>query len=221
MAEPEEKLDFQFPELRWAFTNCFFVAPLQVRLPAELVAELQAHVDAECNNPARRDGGQYLAGRIRHGEQLGATKTLPPKFKILFCKLGRHYLFQLATANGIQINPQVVVSFGESWIVKSRAGDYNPAHKHSGQLSGIVYTKIPPQVADPTNTDGKLEFLFGQLREENVDFLGSRRVVPAVGDLYLFPAWLTHLVYPFEGEGERISYSFNLVAPNIEPGHHH
>jgi hypothetical protein len=63
--------------------------------------------------------------------------------------------------------------------------------------------------------DGKLQFLYGQLKEENLDFLGMRRVIPAVGDLYLFPAWLTHLVYPFQGPGERISYSFNLGVENV------
>jgi uncharacterized protein (TIGR02466 family) len=219
MAEPEEKLDFQFPELQWTFSPTFIVAPLHVRLPDDLLAEFQAHVEAECNNPARMHSGQYLAGRIRQGEQLGASKSLPAKFKLLFCKLGRHYLFQLATANRIEMNPQVRVAFANSWIVKSRSGDYNPAHNHSGQLSGIIYTKIPPQVADPSNADGKLEFLFGQRREENVDFHGSRRVVPVVGDLYLFPAWLIHLVYPFEGEDERISYSFNLFVQNANPVH--
>lgn len=220
MAQPEEKLEFQFPAMRWTFTPVFLVAPMQVRLTPELLTELQEHVDAECNNPARVHGSQYLAGRIRNGEQLGATESLPMKLRALFCQLGRNYLLQLGAAMGIDINPQMQVTLGRSWIVKSRGGDYNPAHKHSGQLSGIVYTKVPPQVADPTHTDGKLQFLFGQLKEENVDFLGIRQVVPAVGDLYLFPAWLTHLVYPFEGEGERISYSFNLFVQNIVRPHH-
>src|SRR5206468_2663656 len=131
MAPAEENLDFQFPELQWAFSPCFLVAPLHVRLPPELLAELQTHVDAECNNPDRIRGDRYLAGQIRHGEQLGATKSLPLKLKVLFCKLGRHYLLKLAAANGIELNPQIVVSLIESWIVKSRAGDYNPAHNHS------------------------------------------------------------------------------------------
>jgi hypothetical protein len=220
MAQPEEKVDFQFPEMQWGFAHRFLVAPLQVRLTPALLTEFQAHVEAECNNPARMSGDRFLAGRIRQGEQVGTTESIPLKFKVLFCKLGRHYVMQLGAANGIEINPQVQVSYAESWIVKSRAGDYNPAHKHTGQLSGIVYTKVPPQVADPTNGDGKLQFLFGNLREESIDFLGARQVVPVVGDLYVFPAWLTHLVYPFEGEGERISYSFNLFVRNILPADH-
>jgi uncharacterized protein (TIGR02466 family) len=220
MAQPEEKMDFQFPDLQWTFSHCFLVAPLHIRLPPELFAEIESHVNAECNNPDRKNVDHYLAGRIQHGEQLAARDSLPLKLKVLFCKLGRHYLLRLAAANGMPINPQLQVSFGASWIVRSLAGDYNPAHKHGGQLSGIIYTKVPPQVADPAYLDGKLQFVFGQLKEENIDFLGVRKVVPAVGDLYLFPAWLTHLVYPFEGPGERISYSFNLFVRNINPEEH-
>jgi uncharacterized protein (TIGR02466 family) len=219
MAQPDEKLDLPFPEIRWGFSHCFLVAPLHLKLPVEMLAEIQSHVDAECNNPGRIEGSRYLAGRIRHGEQLGATKSLPIKYKEFFCNLGRNYVTQLAGANGLTLNPRMQVIFGQSWIVKSRSGDYNPAHKHGGQLSGIIYTKVPQQVADPSNTDGKLHFLFGQLKEENLDFLGVRNVIPVVGDMYLFPAWLTHLVYPFEGEGERISYSFNLFVKNIEHTH--
>ena len=50
--------------------------------------------------------------------------------------------------------------------------------------------------------------------------LTNVKIIPVVGDLYLFPAWLTHLVYPFEGAGERISYSFNLLVRNIGMAEH-
>jgi hypothetical protein len=36
--------------------------------------------------------------------------------------------------------------------------------------------------------------------------------VPVPGDLYLFPSWLRHLVYPFRGDGERRSMSFNAMV---------
>jgi len=216
MAQPEQRVEVQFPDLTWEFSNPFLVSPMKVRMPADWLAELQAHIDAECNSPARMDGSRFLAGRIRRGEQLGATASLPVKFKALFCRLGQHYVQQLAIANRVDVNPGLNVTFGESWIVKSLSGDYNPSHNHTGELSGIVYTKVPPQVADPANMDGKLQFLFGQMKVEDMDFLGARKVIPVVGDTYIFPAWLTHIVYPFEGEGERISYSFNLLVHNIQ-----
>ena len=207
--------EFEFPNLQGGFRHGFLVSPLHVRLPDDLMDELQAHITAECGRADRVSYGHRLAGRIVGGEQIEASASLPVRLKVLFCRLGRHYLFELAAANEIAINREVAVAFRDSWIVRSLAGDYNPAHKHGGQLSGIVYTAVPPQVADPGHMDGKLQFVFGQLKEENIDFLGPRRVIPSVGDLYLFPAWLTHLVYPFRGDGERVSYSFNLAVQNI------
>ena len=35
-------------------------------------------------------------------------------------------------------------------------------------------------------------------------------VCPKVGDMYIFPSFLTHAVYPFYGEGERRSFSANM-----------
>ncbi|WP_020472500.1 putative 2OG-Fe(II) oxygenase [Zavarzinella formosa] len=212
---PTSPAEYVFPDMEGSFRHMFLVAPLHIKLPFEIQEELRAHVETECANPERQPYDHKLAGRIRSGEQIESTKTLPEKLKVLFTHLGRQYLFRLSEANECPVNPESLVSFGESWIVKSRAGDYNPAHKHTGQLSGIAYTHVPPQVADPANMDGKLQFVFGQLKQENIDFLGMRRVIPAVGDLYIFPAWLMHLVYPFEGEGERISFSFNLFARNL------
>ncbi|HIA71042.1 TPA: hypothetical protein EYN98_34355 [Candidatus Poribacteria bacterium] len=39
---------------------------------------------------------------------------------------------------------------------------------------------------------------------------------PVVGDIYLFPNWLEHMVYPFEGKGERRSVAFNVNFWDIE-----
>ena len=33
---------------------------------------------------------------------------------------------------------------------------------------------------------------------------------PKVGDFYIFPAWLSHMVYPFRAAGERRSFSINF-----------
>ena len=36
------------------------------------------------------------------------------------------------------------------------------------------------------------------------------KIVPIVGDWYLFPADLHHSVYPFDGDEERRSFSLNF-----------
>jgi hypothetical protein len=205
-------------ELQGGFRHPFLVAPLHIKLPPDLFGELQRHADAECANPARVPFGDRLAGEVASGEQVRATDSLPAPLKQFLARLGHYYVGRLAAANETRINPHYSVSFVDSWIVLSREGDYNPAHKHGQHLSGIAYLRVPPQVADPRTMDGKLQFLYGTLKEENLDFLGMRRVVPAEGDLYLFPAWLTHLVYPFKGPGDRVSYSFNLRVEGVFGG---
>jgi len=194
----------------------FVVAPMYLKLDGPRFADLAACVERELNNPARQSYDHRLAGVIRHGEQIAATTgSLPNRFKADLCELAQHYIIRLGEANGLAFKPGVQATFRDSWIVLSRAGDYNPVHKHSAHLSGIIYVKVPPQVADPSTMDGKLQFLFGQSQESNLDFLGNRLIIPKEGDLYLFPSWLQHVVYPFQGPGERVSFSFNLFVQNI------
>ena len=38
------------------------------------------------------------------------------------------------------------------------------------------------------------------------------RMRPKVGDYYIFPWWMYHMVYPFKTKGERRSFSFNVYG---------
>ena len=40
---------------------------------------------------------------------------------------------------------------------------------------------------------------------------GAFSVAPKEGDIFLFPSYLLHTVYPFIGEGERRSVSFKVL----------
>ena len=99
-------------------------------------------------------------------------------------------------------------------VVSQWAGDFNPFHIHEGQLSGIIYLRIPPglkeeyEKEDHYPTVGDVVFYHGQA----ATFSGHKlQQTPRVGDIYLFPNWLSHGVYPFRTkEQERRSVSFNL-----------
>ena len=100
------------------------------------------------------------------------------------------------------------------WTVSQWAGDFNPFHIHEGQLSGIIYLRIPPGLKheyskeDHYPTVGDIVFFHGQA----ATFSGHKlQYTPKVGDIFLFPNWLSHGVYPFRTKGqERRSVSFNL-----------
>ena len=101
-----------------------------------------------------------------------------------------------------------------SWVVSQYAGEYNPYHHHSGDLSAVLYLKLPPNMEDEWRTEmtdhyptnGFIEFMFGENQDMRSD---TFKFKPQVGKILMFPSYLKHFVYPFYSEGERRSMSFN------------
>ena len=104
------------------------------------------------------------------------------------------------------------------WAVSQWAGDFNPLHVHSGDLSGVIYLKIPEgrdaeyEKEDHHPAIGDIQFIAGTPQAFNRNNL---KIKPNVGDMFLFPAWLHHTAYPFRTPNqERRSISFNLIYTN-------
>ena len=103
-----------------------------------------------------------------------------------------------------------------SWVVRQFKNEYNPIHWHSGHVSGVVYLKVPKNFGDSVqknkihNYNGEIVFIHGAKQ-----FLSKSIIsfTPSVGDVYIFPNYLMHMVYPFYAEGERRSLSFNGNIP--------
>ena len=100
------------------------------------------------------------------------------------------------------------------WVVKQLKNEYNPIHYHDGQLSGVGYLKIPKNMNQnkmiknkKINTNGTIDFINGQR-----SFLSKSiyNLNPKIGDLVIFPNYLMHTAYPFNINGERRSFSFNV-----------
>ena len=100
------------------------------------------------------------------------------------------------------------------WINYQKAGEFNPEHIHSGDLSFVVYLNVPEGI-QKENDDyigtssgpGCILFRYG----EQCDWAVSHQeFIPKKGDLYIFPASLSHSAYPFYSEGVRISMSGNF-----------
>ena len=100
------------------------------------------------------------------------------------------------------------------WVVRQFKGEYNPVHYHNGDLSGVGYIKLPKKMTlnkmvknKKIKTNGTIDFINGQ---KNFLSKSIYNIVPKVGDLILFPNYLMHTAYPFNVDGERRSYSFNI-----------
>lgn len=100
------------------------------------------------------------------------------------------------------------------WIVRQFKNEYNPVHYHEGQLSGIGYLKVPKFMTKnkmvknkKIKTNGTIDFINGQ---KNFLSKSIYNLNPKIGDLMIFPNYLMHTAYPFNIDGERRSFSFNV-----------
>ena len=102
-----------------------------------------------------------------------------------------------------------------SWVNFMVAGEFNPPHTHEGcDFSSVLFIKIPEKLKEEnkkfTGTaggPGSISFTYGESQPYSIAY---KDFFPQEGDLFIFPATLTHFVSPFMCKEERISISANL-----------
>jgi Putative 2OG-Fe(II) oxygenase len=113
------------------------------------------------------------------------------------------------------------VKFQSFWVVSQFASTPSPVHFHSGDISGVLYLKVPEisdEVAEEAKTyiegrhAGYINFLIGGRQQYSKSLISFK---PTVGDFYIFPGWLLHGAEPFRGQGERRSLAFNAFVPHF------
>ena len=104
-----------------------------------------------------------------------------------------------------------LVTLMSAWTVAQYKGDYNPVHKHHGTVSCVTWTKVPECIEKGNERDEAGFFVLMDGFRSNL-CANLYAIKPQVGLMLFFPSWLHHAVYPFRGEGERRSFSANLLA---------
>ena len=108
------------------------------------------------------------------------------------------------------------------WVVSQYAGTPSPVHFHSGDISGVMYLKVPE--IDGQEQEEKKTYISGR-QAGYINFLigGKQRFSKSlisfkarVADFYVFPGWLLHGAEPFRGAGERRSLAFNAFVDIAE-----
>ena len=103
------------------------------------------------------------------------------------------------------------------WINYMKAGDFNPIHTHTEDLSFVLFLDVPSELKteniNERNNDkhggpGALTFIHGDVTDWTIS---ANTVFPEKGDMFIFPAKLRHMVYPFKSKVERVSVSGNLL----------
>ena len=107
------------------------------------------------------------------------------------------------------------VDVHSAWINDQYEYEYQGVHTHSGKedlgFSSILYLKVPDFGKEITNTGNPLNG-----RTELIGNCGgiwssqTHLITPKVGDFYIFPYDMQHLVYPFTGNGMRRSLVINV-----------
>ena len=105
----------------------------------------------------------------------------------------------------------------KAWVNYMKAGDFNPPHIHSNcRFSSVLFLQFPKEILKENEKHqatsmgpGGIEFMYGENQPQ--DNINSHSAIPKEGDMFIFPAFLTHFVFPFKSKNvERISIAANF-----------
>ena len=176
------------------------------KLSKKFITLLNSHVD-KSNFSKKNDYSSKLASQIKN--EIKIPKTIIDKS--LSKELIKSIKIYLNKSDVKKIKEIKIINL---WVVRQLKNEYNPIHYHEGQLSGVGYLKIPKDMNQNKlvknkkfKTNGTIDFINGQ-----TNFLSKSiyNLNPKLGDLLIFPNYLMHTAYPFNIDGERRSFSFNV-----------
>ena len=176
------------------------------KLSKKFITLLNSHVD-KSNFSKKNDYSSKLASQIKN--EIKIPKTIIDKS--LSKELIKNIKIYLDKSDVKKIKEIKIINL---WVVRQLKNEYNPIHYHEGQLSGVGYLKIPKDMNQNKlvknkkfKTNGTIDFINGQ-----TNFLSKSiyNLNPKLGDLLIFPNYLMHTAYPFNIDGERRSFSFNV-----------
>ena len=103
-----------------------------------------------------------------------------------------------------------------AWVNYMKAGDFNPPHTHSNcRFSSVVFLQLPKEILKENDEHqaaskgpGAIEFMYGESQPQ--DNINSYPKIPKEGEMFIFPSFVTHFVYPFKSKNvKRISIAAN------------
>ena len=189
-------------------------------LPDSIIKLLDSKADELFNDEKLSkewDHSMHLAGNVKQEVRYPPTFLDSSEFQPCLQALKiivEKYISHPPASDTIQPKDVDRMVLQSMWVVSQWAGDFNPSHIHDGDLSGVIYLRIPPSLKEEYAKEdhhpcvGDIQWQCGQAATFNGH---AFQATPEVGNIYLFPAWLSHMVYPFRTPNEeRRSVSFNL-----------
>jgi hypothetical protein len=200
----------------------------------DIVNELIEEVERLRNTG--KDAGNKLIGQLHNNEKskqidIDLTTDVGKMWKKVMNGVGDKYLTDM-------VGRLSRSDCFEVWTNHAYAGDYNPYHTHGcntpAGLSGFMWLSNPQSIEDKWEewtsnippdapripslnhasgvVDGWTQCIWDVTTNQDTTTLkpvGEEWFKPTVGQMWIFPNWLHHQVYPFFGEGERLSIAMN------------
>jgi|TARA_R110000744_G_scaffold337414_1_gene442646 hypothetical protein len=201
---------------------------LHFRLSDEQIEDLLEITDLALEDKNTKSYNDKLAGEIEGEweipdyEDLSEVLNLPTISSQYFQVLASQNLIEIEGENTTMsqhlalfaqnLDKSILIS---AWFNDQKDDEYNPAHDHTGVLSGVLYLKIPEYLPSRKhhNADGSIVFISNECKTDGIMTNSTLLLSPEVGDLFLFSSSLKHQVYPFrtaDKKGIRRSLSFNM-----------
>lgn len=194
---------------------------LHTKVPADILCDLnnQANIILINNFENAKMHNNNLYGAIEKELVLPSTDKLQP-YILKLCKY--FWLFQYD-----QINANKKHTLSTIWVNFQKKYEHNPVHNHDGDLSFVIWLKIPYDLEKEKNiTNVKnsnsfhnetagFTFLYStpnsDLRWTGINKHPIPMTKEREGEIILFKSSLPHMVYPFYTSDEyRISISGNV-----------
>ena len=177
-----------------------------IKIPKQIIIKINKEVDSIISSKSRSKKNDYskkLVGEVK--QELEISKKFINKYISKF--LIKNIKKFIKKSSDQDLKKFKVNNF---WVVRQFKNEYNPIHYHSGNLSGVGYLKLPKNYTKSkkkSKTNGTIDFIHGSRSFLSKSIFNHK---PRVGDMIIFPNYLMHTAYPFNIEGERRSFSFNL-----------
>ena len=163
---------------------------------------------------SKKDFESRLAGMLKRQIEFRDSSLFDKFFSDMF-KMYDHALQDWTGDRNIIAGGGEMYNLESLWANFQGPGDFNPPHSHGGALSWVIYLQIPDELIEENKQykgtsagPGGITFTYGDGPREVITY---QTYLPHTGDMYIFPAWLQHWVYPFKSDVERISVSGNVT----------
>ena len=178
----------------------------KIKIPSNIVSLLNREVDKIIESKSKMKKSDYskkVVGQVYQEIQI-SKKFIDKYLKKFIKKQVSTYL-----KKSINIIPKKF-SIKSLWVVRQFKNEYNPVHFHDGYVSAVGYLMVPKNLTKSKKkikTNGTIDFINGTKTYLSNSIHNHK---PKIGDMIIFPNNLMHTAYPFNVEGERRSFSFNL-----------